>query len=41
VKSAIVPVNGPALFHAGAALEITLNAREVHRREVTEVGSFM
>jgi hypothetical protein len=26
------------IFHAGAALEITLNAREVHHREVTEVG---
>jgi hypothetical protein len=35
-----VPVNGPALFSARAAIEIALKALEVHRWEGTEVDQF-
>ena len=35
-----MPVNGPALFSARAAIEIALKALEVHRWEGTEVDQF-
>jgi len=40
VKSEIVPGNGPALFHAGVAIEIALKAPEVHRWEGMVVWEF-